>query len=254
MYPGGYSVEVTSLSPKATEKDVYDFFSHCGAVEHVEIMRSGEYACAAYVTFRDAYALETAVLLSGSRIVDQCVCIARWGNYVDEIDPWNGPAFNSENHSSSTAFHTSQFISSPGEAVTVAQEIVKTMVAKGYVLGQDALIKAKALDESYQVSATAAAKVYELSDRIGLTERIHEGREVVKSLDENFHVSEITKTAATATGTAVVVAATVTGRAALAAGSAVVNSSYFAKGSLWVSDMLTRAGKAAADLGSHDSK
>lgn len=28
--------------------------------------RSGEYACAAYVTFRDAYALETAVLLSVS--------------------------------------------------------------------------------------------------------------------------------------------------------------------------------------------
>lgn len=30
------------------------------------LYRSGEYACTAYVTFKDAYALETAVLLSVS--------------------------------------------------------------------------------------------------------------------------------------------------------------------------------------------
>ncbi|KAH8483704.1 hypothetical protein H0E87_028208, partial [Populus deltoides] len=40
MYPGGYTAEVTSLSPKAEEKDVYEFFSHCGAIEHVEIIRN----------------------------------------------------------------------------------------------------------------------------------------------------------------------------------------------------------------------
>lgn len=128
------------------------------------------------------------------------------------------------------------------------------MVAKGYVLGKDALTKAKAFDESHQVSATAAAKVYELSNRIGLTEKINAGMEVVKSTDETFHVSDITKSAATVAGTAAVVAATVTGEAAVAAGSALVNSSFFAKGALWVSDVLTRASKAAADLGSHTSK
>lgn len=39
MSPGGYTAEVTSLSPNATEKDVYDFFAFCGAIEHVEIVR-----------------------------------------------------------------------------------------------------------------------------------------------------------------------------------------------------------------------
>lgn len=39
MYPGGYTAEVTSLSPKATEEDVYDFFANFGAIEHVEIVR-----------------------------------------------------------------------------------------------------------------------------------------------------------------------------------------------------------------------
>ncbi|CAN1248634.1 hypothetical protein LINPERPRIM_LOCUS6811 [Linum perenne] len=69
MYPGAYTVEVTSLSHEATEKEVCDFFAHCGVIEHIEIIsgsRSGEYACTAYVTFRDAYAIETAILLSVS--------------------------------------------------------------------------------------------------------------------------------------------------------------------------------------------
>ncbi|KAK9272976.1 hypothetical protein L1049_003356 [Liquidambar formosana] len=216
MYPGGYTAEVTNLSPKATEKDVYGFFAHCGAIEHVEIIRSGEYTCTAYVTFKDAYALETAILLSGATIVDQCVFISQWGSYIDESDPWNGSSWKHQQNSS-TATHMSQYVSTPGEAVTVAQEVVKTMLAKGYILGNDAIIKAKAFDEKY-------------------------------------HVVEITKSAATATGITAVAAATVTGRTAVAAANAVVNSSYFAKGALWVSDVLTRAAKVAADMGSHDSK
>ncbi|KAK4604037.1 hypothetical protein RGQ29_012516 [Quercus rubra] len=248
MYPGGYTAEVTSLSPKATEKDVYDFFAHCGAIEHVELIRAGECACTAYVTFKDAYALETAVLLSGATIVDQCICIQHWGTY--ESDPWNNQSWKPEDNTSSIVIHTGQCVSTSGDAVTVAQEVVKTMLAKGYVLGKDALIKAKAFDEYHGVSATAAAKIAELSDRIGLTDKIHVGMETVKTVDEKFHVSEITKSAATVTGTAAVVAAMVTGKAAVAAGHAVVNSTYFSKGALWVSDSLNRAAKAVADFGS----
>ncbi|XP_034705906.1 binding partner of ACD11 1-like [Vitis riparia] len=96
MYPGAYTAEVTCLSPKATEKDVYDFFIHCGMIEHLEIIRSGECACTAYVTFRDFYALETAILLSGATIVDQRVCISGWGIYADESDPWSNSSWNYE--------------------------------------------------------------------------------------------------------------------------------------------------------------
>ncbi|GMP24491.1 hypothetical protein CsSME_00001739 [Camellia sinensis var. sinensis] len=39
MYLGGYTAEVTNLSPRATEKVVYEFFAYCGEVEHVEIIR-----------------------------------------------------------------------------------------------------------------------------------------------------------------------------------------------------------------------
>lgn len=39
MYAGGYVAEVVGLSPNATEKDIHEFFSHCGDPVHVEIIR-----------------------------------------------------------------------------------------------------------------------------------------------------------------------------------------------------------------------
>ncbi|KAL8144525.1 hypothetical protein V2J09_017557 [Rumex salicifolius] len=238
MYPGGYTVEITCLSPKATEKDVNDFFSHCGTVQHLEIIRSGEYARTAYVTFNDAYALETAILLSGATIVDQRVCITRWGTYVDEFDPWSSTSWQTEDNSEPREAHAMPFISSPGEAVTVAQEVVITMMAKGYDLGKGALSRAKAFDESHQVSTTAAAKVAELSNRLGLTDKIYAGMEAVKSVDQKYQVSDMT-----------ISAASYTGRTAVAAATTVVNSTAFSKGALWVSGMLDRASKATANLG-----
>lgn len=117
------------------------------------------------------------------------------------------------------------------------------MLSKGYVLGKDALIKAKEFDESHQVSASAAAKVAELSKRIGLTDKISAGVDAVKSVDERYHVSENTKSAVSATG-----------RTAVAAANSVINSSYFSAGALWVSGALTKAAKVAADLGTHGSR
>ncbi|KAK7368085.1 hypothetical protein VNO80_10107 [Phaseolus coccineus] len=237
MSSGGYAVEVTGLSPKVTEKDVRDFFAFSGVIETVEIIRSGDYACTGYVTFKDAYSQETACLLSGATILDQRVCITRWGQYENEFDFWNRPSY-SHGDEAASATQNSQFVSSAGEAVTMAQEVVKTMVAKGYVLSKDALAKAKDFDESHQVSATATAKVSELSQRIGLTHKISAGIGAVKSVDQRYNVSETT-----------IAAASTAGRSVAAAANSVVNSSYFSKGALWVSGALTRAAQVASDLG-----
>ncbi|KAL3631135.1 hypothetical protein CASFOL_024119 [Castilleja foliolosa] len=240
MSPSGYTAEVTSLSPNATENDVNDFFAFCGAIELVEIVRAGEYACTAYVTFNNSHALETAVLLSGATILDQPVCITRWGHYEDAYDLWNHSSFKIEDESSTTSeAHAYRIVPSAGEAVTLAQDVVKTIVARGYVLGKDALGKAKALDESHQFSATAVAKVAELSERIGLTDKIFAGVEAARSVDQRYNISGTTKTAMSATG-----------RTAVYAANAVVNSSYFSKGAFWVSGALNRAAQAATDLGS----
>ncbi|XP_051146284.1 binding partner of ACD11 1-like [Andrographis paniculata] len=243
MSPTGYTAEVTCLSPSATEKDVYDFFALCGAIEHVDIVRAGEYACTAYVTFKNAHALETAVLLSGAIIVDQPVCITRWGHNEEDHYFWNHSSWNTDDENMPNASQAPRAVPTAGEAVSLAQDVVKTMISKGYVLGKDAFSKAKALDESHQVSATAMAKVAELSDRIGLTDKIFVGVETARSVDQRYHIYDTTKSAVSATG-----------RTAVSAANAVVNSSYFSRGALWVSGALNRAAQAAADLGSRSGE
>ncbi|XP_047172976.1 binding partner of ACD11 1 [Vigna umbellata] len=255
MYTDGYTALVTNLSPRATENDVHNFFAYCGLIEHVEIIRSDDNASTAYVTYRDAYALETALLLNGSMILDQCIFISRYEAYVNDYDDWGSHVSKPEDSITiSQDDRMDKFVSSPGEALTLAQVVVKTMVAKGYVLGKDAFVMAKAFDESHNVSSTASSKVAELSNKIGLTDSINSGIETFKSVDEKYHVTDFTKSAATVTGTTAIVVASVTGKAAVAAGNAIANSRYFAKGALWVSDMLTRAAKATADLGQSEKK
>lgn len=39
MSQGEFAIEVTGLSPKATEKDLFEFFSFCGSIDHLEIFR-----------------------------------------------------------------------------------------------------------------------------------------------------------------------------------------------------------------------
>lgn len=136
------------------------------------------------------------------------------------------------------ASRSDAFISTPGEAITIAQDVVRTMLSKGYTLGKDTLLKAKAFDDSFQLSANAASKVTQLSDRIGFTDRFFAGVNAVKSVDQTYGVSQTTMSAASATG-----------RTAMAAGKAVVNSSYFSAGALWISSALARASQAAANMG-----
>ncbi|CAE5957457.1 unnamed protein product [Arabidopsis arenosa] len=234
----GYGVEVTGLSPSVTQNDLIDFFSFSGTIQDIDIVRSGEQACTAYVMFKDSYSQETAVLLSGATILDQRVCITRWGQHHEEFDFWNATPQGFEDESNSHPYaQRGEF--NAGEAVTKAQEVVKTMLATGFVLGKDALSKAKAFDESHGVSAAAVARVAQLEQRIGLTDKIFTGLEAVRMTDQRYHVSDTAKSAVFATG-----------RTAAAAATSVVNSSYFSSGALWLSGALERAAKAASDLAS----
>ncbi|XP_023157212.1 binding partner of ACD11 1 isoform X2 [Zea mays] len=202
MSETGHTVQVTNLSSRVSESDLHEFFSFSGPIEHIELIRSEGYGATAYVTFKERFALETAVLLSN--------------------------------------YQTCQYNTTPQEAFTVAQDIMKTMLEKGYVLSKDALAKARAFDESYGLTAAAAARAAELSKRIGLTDRVNAGVGAMRSVDETYRVRETTKTVATATG-----------RTAAKVVNGIVTSSYFSAGAMILSDALTRAAKAAADLAAH---
>lgn len=62
------------------------------------------------------------------------------------------------------------------------------MLAKGYVLGKDALQKAKSFDEKHQLSSNASAKVASLDRKMGLTQKM-------KQVNARYQVAEATKSA-----------------------------------------------------------
>ncbi|KAL0408678.1 UNVERIFIED_CONTAM: Binding partner of ACD11 1, partial [Sesamum radiatum] len=174
----------------------------------------------------------------GATILDQPVCITRSGHYGGDYNLryHSSLKIEDENRPSSQGHNVAP---SAGRAVSLAQDAVKSVAAKGYVLGKGALSKAKAFDESHQVSATAVAKVTQLSERVGLTDKIVTGVEAARAADRRYHISNTTRSVVSATG-----------KRAASAANAVANSGYFSKGALWLSGALSRASQVAADLGS----
>lgn len=202
--------------------------------------------------------------------MDQPVRITQWGHCDDNYNVHNSSSWKTEDdsnlnvnifllvrHVSSILSYVCNYGASPfqqhserskvvpstGKAVSFAQDTVKTMAAKGFVLGKDAVVRAKAYGESHQVPAAAIAKVSKISQGIGLSDKLSAGIEAAKSVDQRYHISGTTRSAVS-----------VTQRTAASAANAVVSSSYFYKGALWLSDALNRASQVAGNLGNRGGK
>ncbi|XP_065635652.1 binding partner of ACD11 1 isoform X2 [Quercus suber] len=226
------TVKVSNVSLGASEQDLKEFFSFSGKIEYVEMKSEDEKSQVAYVTFRETQGAETAVLLSGATIVDQSVHIALAPDY--EL-----PAAAA----SALATETEQKREGGSEtAIQNAEDVVSSMLAKGFNLGKDALNKAKAFDEKHQFTSTATAKVVSLDQKIGLTEKVTAGTtivtEKVKEMDEKFQVSEKTKTAISAAEQTV-----------SNAGSAIMKNRYVLTGATWVTGAFSKVTKAAGEVG-----
>ncbi|KAL0918198.1 hypothetical protein M5K25_010192 [Dendrobium thyrsiflorum] len=226
------TVKVSNVSFGATVQDIKEFFSFSGDIEYVE-MRSDddEWSQVAYVTFKDKQGAETAVLLSGATIVDMSVIISLDPDY--ELPPSaSAPPPSAPKQASGTE-----------TAVQKAEDVVSTMLAKGFILGKDALNKAKSLDEKHQFTSTATAKVASFDKRIGLSEKISIGtsavNEKVKEMDQKFQVSEKTKSAFA-----------VAEQKVSTAGSTIMKNRYVLTGTAWATGLFNKAAKAAADVGS----
>lgn len=127
-------------------------------------------------------------------------------------------------------------------AAQKAEDVVSGMLAKGFILGKDALNRAKSFDERHQLISTASAKVASLDQKIGLSEKITVGATIVndkvKEVDQKFQVSEKTKTAFAAAEQTV-----------SSAGTAIMKNRYVLTGATWVTGAFSRVTKAAGDVG-----
>ncbi|XP_021725827.1 binding partner of ACD11 1-like [Chenopodium quinoa] len=223
------SVKVCNVSLGASEQDIKEFFSFSGEIEHIELQSENERSQTAYVTFKDAQGAETAVLLSGATIVDQSVTIALAPDYKSPATASVPP----------TATENTGAVGSP---VQKAEDVVTTMLAKGFVLGKDALNQARGFDEKHRFTSTASATVASLDQKIGLSEKFTMGTTLVndkmKEVDQKFQVSEKTKSAFTAAEQTV-----------SNAGSAIMKNRYILTGTSWVTGAFSRVAKAAEDVG-----
>ncbi|KAL3630807.1 hypothetical protein CASFOL_023791 [Castilleja foliolosa] len=224
------TVRVSNVSLSATEQDIQEFFSFSGIIEYVEMKSESERSQTAFVTFKETQGAETAVLLTGATIVDQAVNIALEPDYVL---PPEAIAYAASENKNAGGIASS--------AVQKAEDVVSNMLAKGFILGKDALNKAKSLDEKHQVISTATAKVASLDQKIGLSEKITIGATIVndkvKEVDQKFQVTEKTKAAYA-----------VAEQTASSAGSAIMKNRYILTGTSWVTGAFSRVSKAAEDV------
>ena len=128
-----------------------------------------------------------------------------------------------------------------GSAVRKAEDVMSSMLAKGFSLGKDALKRAKSFDEKHQLVHNASATVASIDRKIGLSEKISLGTsmvsEKVREVDEHFQVLEITKSAYAAAEETV-----------SNAGSVLMSNQYVSTGASWVSNVFGMVAKAAGDV------
>ncbi|VAH51584.1 unnamed protein product [Triticum turgidum subsp. durum] len=220
------TVMVSNLSLKAALRDVKEFFSFSGDLVHVEMQSGDELSQVAYIAFKDKQGAETAMLLTGATIVDMAVIVTPATDYELPADVL--AALEPKDAKSS--------------ALEKAEDIVGTMLAKGFILGRDALDKAKALDEKHQLTSTATARVSSFDKRIGLSEKISVGTSVVndkvKEMDQKYLVSEKTRSALAAAEQGV-----------STAGSAIMKNRYVLTGAAWVTGAFSKVANTANDVG-----
>ncbi|XP_059646494.1 binding partner of ACD11 1 isoform X2 [Cornus florida] len=241
------TVQVGNVSDLASEREVQEFFSFCGDIEHIEICRDAGQSKTAFVTFKDSKALEIALLLSGATIADQIVSITPAENYVPKAEIRevrmvdNAMSMTPENVSPNAEGSTG----SPSNGrvyVSKAQDVVSNMLAKGSAIGQDAVNKAKAFDEKHQLTANASARVISFDRRVGLTEKLTVGISVVnekmKSVDQRLQMSDKTMAALMAAE-----------RKLNNTGSAVKSSRYVTAGTAWLNGAFSKVAKAGQVAG-----
>ncbi|RDX87388.1 Binding partner of ACD11 1, partial [Mucuna pruriens] len=226
------SVKVSNISSGATEHDLREFLTFPGRIEYIEINSSDKgNSQVAHVTFSNPEGAETAVLLSGAVVCGQSLTI--------DLAPDYAPPPSAATVAKQTETNNAE---SQESGLRRAEDVVTSLLAKGFVLGKDALNRAKGFDEKHQLSSTATAKVVSLDQKVGFSEKINAGtvlvNDKVKEMDEKFQVSEKTKSAISAAEQSVSIA-----------GSAIMKNRYVLTGATWVTGAYNRVARAAEEVG-----
>ncbi|GLT35526.1 hypothetical protein SLA2020_099710 [Shorea laevis] len=139
------TVKVNNIYLAVSERDIKEFFSFSGDIQYVEMQRETENTQLAFFTFKDSQGADTASLLTGATIAHLSVTITPVEDY--QLPPEALPLIMETK------------LAETDSTVKKAEDMVSTMLAKGFVLGKDAINKAKVFDEQHQLTSNASATV-----------------------------------------------------------------------------------------------
>eukprot|EP00002_Diphylleia_rotans_P033725 TRINITY_DN719_c0_g3_i1.p1 TRINITY_DN719_c0_g3~~TRINITY_DN719_c0_g3_i1.p1 ORF type:complete len:272 (-),score=89.02 TRINITY_DN719_c0_g3_i1:197-1012(-) len=201
------SIYVYNIAPTATEKDLTDFFSFCGPIEKV-ILESNPVDGNQHsgITFGDLNTAATALLLAGAILVGQPIAIMR---FPGSDQPQESAAPSTTQASADPSVEAQANTSTSAAPAKPAVSVIADVLAKGYILGENAMQKAKEFDEKHNISLkfkvaaeSAKNKALKIDEEYKISEKAHAASEAAaaqaKKIDEQYHISEKASHAAAA--------------------------------------------------------
>jgi hypothetical protein len=192
------SVHVTNISSSASEKTVSDFFSFCGKIDKLFLKKEENGTSSAVVQFETESAAKTALLLTNALIVDRPITVVPHQVESSQTTGKQSPAHDTNRVPD--AHITQRDFRVPDDQRTKTS-VIASLLAAGYVLGQDTLVKAKDYDEKHSISVQAKVavevvktKVHEIDTQYGISEKAsqlkQQATEQAKKLDDQYHLTE----------------------------------------------------------------
>jgi len=203
------SVLVTNISPAANEKTVSDFFSFCGKISKLYLKKEeGKETSFAVIQFETESAAKTALLLTNALIVDRPITVAAYETTSPNVS-------TTTTIPQTTGQSTPENLGTPVEQANITSRdfggipdnqrtktsVVASLLAAGYVLTENALEKAKELDEKTHLSSRAQVaidqlkvKAQEIDTQLGISEKAtmvkNTVTETAKKVDNELGLSE----------------------------------------------------------------
>ncbi|CZT02449.1 related to actin cytoskeleton protein (VIP1) [Rhynchosporium agropyri] len=162
------TVNVKNISSSTSEKEIKDFFSFCGKISNIEVTPSGE-SKNATVTFEKETAAKTALLLDNTQLGNTQVQVTSASASNDD---------DGDQYTSNTERDSDELTQEEKPRARIAAEYI----AHGYVLGDQAIQKAIDLDNKHGVSNRFLATLNSLDQKYHATDK-------AKSVDQSYGVS-----------------------------------------------------------------
>jgi len=190
-----FSVQVTNISPNANEKTVSDFFSFCGKISRLYFDKEeGKDTNRAVVQFETESAAKTALLLTNALIVDRPIAVVPYP--LKDI-----PIINEPGTPVPEEKITNRDFGGSKDEERTKTSVLASLLASGYVLAQDALTKAKQIDDEHNISLqlkvgveTLKVKAHELDQAYHITEKATSMKQTAtvkaKKIDEDYKITE----------------------------------------------------------------